>query len=65
MITFRKTKGITGYHVFEDGTRLGLIHKVEHWTVRGKRIGWQAFYKSTYKGEATTRTEAVALLGAA
>lgn len=65
MITFRKTKNFNGYHVQADGERLGLIRKVEHWTVRGKRIAWQAFFKSTYMGEASTRAEAARLLGAA
>lgn len=62
MFTFTKTKSFAGYVVYENGVRRGVIRKVENWTVRGTRIGWQAYYKNSYKGECATRKEAVELL---
>lgn len=59
---FEKVKSFAGYVVYDGNKRCGIVRKVEHWTVRGTRIGWQAYFKSTYMGEAATRNEAAGLL---
>lgn len=64
-VRYEKTKSFAGYVVYADDKRRGVIRKVEHWTVRGTRVGWQAYSKSTYMGEAATRNEAAKLLGVA
>lgn len=63
MINFRKMTG--HYQVEIDGIRRGNVKRVEHWTVRGNRISWDATdRRGVHKGSAPTRAQAAEYLKA-
>lgn len=64
-ITFEKVEGRIGvYFVLSENEHVGLVRRVEHWTVRGTRIVWQAQRRGRVFGSAETRKEAAELLTA-
>lgn len=68
MITFKKRKSGLTYTVFRetftaDAMPIGVVRKVERWTVRGTRIEWEAYRKGNCVGTSfATRKEAAEYL---
>lgn len=63
--TFKKNAGSQSYRVYTARQTLhpiGLVRKVERWTVRGTRIEWESYRKGKYVGNSSTRKEAAEYL---
>lgn len=61
-IKFRKSTRSDAQFVYADDILIGTVKKVEHWTVRGTSVKWDAQRKGRFVGSGNSRKEAAELL---